>query len=1435
MKPFKNTLSIFLVVISFLSVAKNKDEESLLAKKDKVSQQLNEKLSYTNSFFEYNGGQYEETFNYRFSNRNATVDFYKDKVVFGLRKVKKEFDPANLDSPIEFDYIVWQIDLNTTADITIQPTSSLVGSNVSYFNKEGRRVQRMQTDGVVYQDIYPNIDLVFYKSTKGDLKYDFKLHPGALLSDIKLSYQDVGDMSIKEDGSLSYSTNWGYISEEKPYSYWNENEEEVAITYALNGNDLSFQADFDEVKEELTLDPIYVDWSSYFYGTGVSTTGFGNGYTWVYDLDIDDEDHVYVAGITSDRFPSISIGFDTTANGYYDAFVCKMTPKGDSIEWFSYLGGSQYEYCFSIAVNSDQEPVVSGFTWSTDFPITAGSYDNTPNINNGSGNRYAGYVTKFNSTGDSLLFSTYLGGSSSDLIQSMVLDDAGNIYLTGQTSSTDFPITAGVFQTTYGGSINGGSWWNGGDAFLTKMNPTGSALVFSTYIGGVGDDVAYEVALSPAGDIYIVGKTNSVDFPTTAGSNVFNYGVNGINDGFICKLNSSATVLSYSKMMGGTGEDWFEGIYVNERDEAYVAGISRSSDFYTTNNAYQRTSGGGADAVVVKMNPGGQNVYYSTYLGGSGDELYYSGFIYNSNVRIAANVREEPIICGITRSNNFPVTADALRLTNPSSTGGGWWNTSATIAKLDFTGSKLLYGTYYGGSGYEVPGANKLKRVSCFTNILYGGFTASSDFPTTSGVYKEKKGTGGAGFFWTGFIAKFRDTLYTDDIDLSLDDTITECDQVFEILNAKNTGADILWSSGGDEQYEIARDTGILWVQATYGCDTVRDSVYFVREYSPVVPVLPEDSTYCDVLPPITLDAKNDTILATYMWNTGATTQTLDVDKDTTYWVDIITPNCGTKRETVTYKLLTTPNPQLPSDSLFCDSTRIQLDAKTMADNEEDYIWNTGEDTAIITVTDSGYYKVVSSNYCGTDSAEFRASQLLTPTISLPVDSQFCGLVDLLLKFGTPDNEEFYTRVTLPNSSSESSSELSIPDSLLVTSATSFSIRVSNACGVASDTFISTLIFAPDVYLGNDTTLCDAVSLALKAGLADNDEQYLWSNNATADSMTASEEGEYWVEVTNKCGTSRDSIMLYQVESPSVDLPADSVFCDKVQMTLNADMEEECDYVWNTSNTDSAIQISDVGVYRVTVSNYCGSASDSIVVGMITSPEVDLGADEIFCGGVQPMTYTVGKEDNEEVYSWSNGLFSNNAEFNTVGNHYVTISNKCNTASDTINFSISPNPTVNLGPDTTLCGNFSLTLDAGNPGMRYVWMPTGETTQTIQATEQTIYTVTVYNDNECEGSDDFEVKPDCISKSFIPTAFSPNGDGLNDVFRPTLINFEDYSLSIYNRWGEKIYESTDVDEGWNGTYKGSLVQNGVYIFKMRYKTTEDLLWQNVGGTVNVVR
>ena len=1419
-----NLVGILLIIIS--SKANNPNLINNIEKQEEIKTLIAENFGRSNTYFEKNDGQFNDDFVYRFSNAIACVDFYNNRVVFGLRKASNEFNPKQLEDPLKFDYCVWEIGLENSNKV--KPSSDQLNyiQGVNYFTKSGKSLQKAITDKIVYENIYDNIDLVFYKNKEGMLKYDFFLKPGSKLSDIKLNYKGVDDLEIQSDGKLSYNTKWGQINEASPYSYLSESGDEVSIDYNVEHNIVSFSSDVEIVSEEIVLDPIYVDWSTYFYGTG--KTGLTWTYTAVYDLDIDDDDYVYATGITNDRFPTIKAGYDTTTNGFYDAFVCKLSPKGDSIIWFSYLGGSQYEYCFTLTVNQQQQPVVSGFTWSEDFPITANAYDSDPDIGSGWTRYYKGFVTKFNERGDSLIFSTYLGGNGSDLIHSMTLDDSNYIYIAGETKSTDYPTTAGCFQSKYGGDNGGGSWWTGGDAFLTKIKPDGTDLVFSTYIGGENADVAYEVALSPSNEIYLVGKTASDDFPLTPGSSIFNRNVKGTLDGFVCKFEQDGNNLVYSKMMGGSGEDWFEGVYINEIDEAYVAGISKSSDFYTSNKAYQKSLKGGADIVVVKLNRLGQNIRYSTYIGGSNDELYYSGFIYNSNVRIAVNVREEAIVCGISRSTDFPITSDALYKTNPSAISSGFWNSSATICKLNYLGDKLLYGTYFGGSSYEVPGANRLKRISCFTNILYGGFTNSSDYPTTVGAYKETKQSAGTGFFWTGFISKFRDTLYTEVIDLALKDTIVECDNVFEILDAKNKGADILWSNGFTEEVQIIQDTGNYWVQATYGCDTVRDSIRFELEYSPKVPILPNDSTYCDNFPAIELDAKHDTIPAEYLWYNGSTAQTDSIFSEGKYWVDITTPNCGSASDTVNYILRKTPTIELVRDTTFCDSINWNP-LVGLGGNDEIYVWSTLDSTNTTHIQDTGLFSIRIMNYCGEDSVAVKVAKLLSPETLLPEDSVFCNTINLKVKIGDPENKESYIFSDIVNSTS-----FGFKDSIVFTAPGVYEAAISNKCGISKDTLNLGVLYTPVLDLPVDTTFCDAIYLPVVIGSLANDEVYDWNSGKDTSERLFTAAQFLKASISNKCGIATDSFTINLVASPTASLPEDSVFCNSVSLLLDAEISEPSTYLWQDGSNNPQYNANITGFYKVVVSNYCGSASDSLQIGLITTPTVELGEDKVFCGALQPVDLIVGTSQNNEQYLWSNGDLTPNTTLTQQGMSWVTLSNKCGVASDSIRLIISENPNVYLGKDTTLCGNFAITLDAGNPGFRYQWFPYGETTQTIQATEQRVYKLIVYNEYDCEGSDEFEIDGECISTIDIPSAFSPNGDGLNDVFNPVLVNYQDYQLRIYNRWGEQIFYSNDAQKGWDGKYKGHVVPQGTYLYQLNFISTEQMQNENHSGFLQVL-
>src|ERR1022692_4291600 len=307
---------------------------------------------------------------------------------------------------------------------------------------------------------------------------------------------------------------------------------------------------------------------------------------------------------------------------------------------------------------------------------------------------------------DPLVYSTYLGGSGDDIGQGIALDSSGNAYVTGYTSSTDFPTTSGAFQTSCGRGCGSAH----PDAFVTMLNPSGSALVYSTYLGGSSSDYGNGIALDSSGNAYVTGQTGSANFPTTPGAFQTSCGGGcGSPDAFVTMLNPSGSALVYSTYLGGSSSDYGNGIAVDSSGNAYVTGVTNSTDFPTM-NPLQPTYGGGGDAFVAQLNPTGSALVYSTYLGGSGDD-----FAYDTAVDSSGNA----FVTGITFSTNFP-TMNPLQPTY-----GG--NGDAFVTKFNPTGSGLIYSTYLGGSGED--SSNGI-AVDSSGNAYVTGGTSSPNFPT---------------------------------------------------------------------------------------------------------------------------------------------------------------------------------------------------------------------------------------------------------------------------------------------------------------------------------------------------------------------------------------------------------------------------------------------------------------------------------------------------------------------------------------------------------------------------------------------------------------------------------------------------------------------------------------------------------------------------------
>ncbi len=375
-----------------------------------------------------------------------------------------------------------------------------------------------------------------------------------------------------------------------------------------------------------------------------------------------------------------------------------------TLAYSTYLGGTGDDEGYGIAVDLAGSAYVTGSTFnSPDFPTK------NPEQAANAGGIGDAFVTKLSPDGSSLLYSTYLGGRDIDTGLGVAVDSAGSAYVTGETSSADFPTTPNAVQAAKPGVR--GSF----DAFVTKLSPDGSSLVYSTYLGGSANDLGFGIAVDSAGSAYVTGATNSTDFPTQGPLQAHNAG-NGEDDAFVAKLNPAGSALVYSTYLGGAIEDVGSGIAVDSAGSAYVTGRTESSDFPTTPNTVQAANAGGFgtyDAFVTKLSPDGSSLVYSTYLGGR-DTDYGFG--------IAVDSAGSAYVTGATDSTDFPSK-------NPEQAANAGGIFDAFVTKLSPDGKSLVYSTYLGGTSSDQ--GNGI-AVDSAGSAYVTGTTYSTDFPTSN-------------------------------------------------------------------------------------------------------------------------------------------------------------------------------------------------------------------------------------------------------------------------------------------------------------------------------------------------------------------------------------------------------------------------------------------------------------------------------------------------------------------------------------------------------------------------------------------------------------------------------------------------------------------------------------------------------------------------------
>ncbi len=626
--------------------------------------------------FEENHGQVDERVNFVSRRGGATVCLTSDEATFVLRASQAR-DRAAAQSPNREEGLTEALARRGRgAERRERPQSHTVhmkfeGANpaakvagerelegkVNYFrgSDPSKWLTNIKTYGAVrYRGIYDGIDIVYYGNETGEMEYDFVVAAGADPQQISLRIEGAETMEVEASGDLVIATPAGRMRQRRPEVYQEVAGERRGVEggYVLEpGGRVRFNLGEYDRNAPLVIDPV-MEYSilgdaDYDEAFGIATDSSGNAYVTGQSL----------------------FGCSPDGSCFTDVFVTKFAANSNfvySTYMSSYEENSFYDSAFGYGIAADAAGAayVTGYVLSGGFPVV-----NAFQSVYGGGSSDA-FVTKLSPDGSALVYSTYLGGSGGEQGDRIAVDSSGAAYVTGRTRSTDFP-TANALQGAHSP--------NPEDAFVTKFNAAGSAVVYSTYLDGSKYDFVAGVAADSSGNAYLAGATNAADFPVV---NAFQGANAGGYDAFVAKLNAAGSAFIYSTYLGGSGDDFAAGIAVDSSRSVYVAGSASSTDFPVA-NALQGANAGGRDVFVTRLKANGSGLVFSTYLGGSGDD---------SNSGIGVDSWGHATVGGHTDSTDFP-----LKNPLPSENFGG---ADAYAARIKANGSALLYSTYV-GTEYE--------------------------------------------------------------------------------------------------------------------------------------------------------------------------------------------------------------------------------------------------------------------------------------------------------------------------------------------------------------------------------------------------------------------------------------------------------------------------------------------------------------------------------------------------------------------------------------------------------------------------------------------------------------------------------------------------------------------------------------------------------------
>jgi hypothetical protein len=658
--------------------------------------------------FEENNGQIDSDVRFLAHAGKSAIYFTPSEAVLALYSRDSQKKPAV--SALRMQWIGANAHPEMVAEHPLPGRMNyLIGSDPAYWHTDLPTYEKVR-----YRDLFPGVDAVFF-GKDGEIEYDLVLSPGADPEKISFGLEGVQSMRLASNGDLVLRLANGEVRQRRPMVY-QENDGArrwLSAHYVIHRNKtIGYEVAGVNRKLPLVIDPtlsystyigsdtpdsvnsVAVDQFGQAYITGNTVFGFptknpaqgnqlgtdafvtklsANGGSLIYStilggsssdtgnaIAIDRFGSAYVAGETSSTdFPTTPGAFQSPQSDADNGFVTKLSPSGSSFVYSLLLGGGDLDTILSIALDTEHRVYVTGFTCSLNFPVKNAfqPVTNSQNCADGGGDTF---VTRINTAGTALDYSTYLDGTFGSIGRGIAVDSTFHAYVTGSTESSDFPTTPGAFQRTLTAKTIPSFPHDiqGHNAYVTKFSADGRSLVYSTFLGGTVSDDATAIALDNSGRACVTGSTQSKDFPVTSGA--FQKTLHGTVDAFVTKFQISGGGLFYSTFLGGSGADGGNSIAVDSLGRAYVAGGTSSADFPVL-NPIQAHLGGSQDAFVSKLSATGNALFYSTYLGGAAADS-------------ANSIRLDSVgaayVGGVTNSTNFPTTPGAFSRTKKQASDG---------------------------------------------------------------------------------------------------------------------------------------------------------------------------------------------------------------------------------------------------------------------------------------------------------------------------------------------------------------------------------------------------------------------------------------------------------------------------------------------------------------------------------------------------------------------------------------------------------------------------------------------------------------------------------------------------------------------------------------------------------------------------------------------